>query len=115
MPRTPPPFPQTVIRGMHYRGDHAKQFVATILEPGMKLELERDPDNEYDRNAIKVLVPSEEGESWHLGYVGAETAAWLAPWMDDGISYFFETEEIRQEKNNHYPVGTCRPTQPENT
>ena len=42
----------------HYFGDK-------FLEPGMKVQLEKEPDNEYDKEAIKVEMPGLET----IGYV----------------------------------------------
>ena len=45
------------IVGMHFRPP-AKALVAT-LRPGTPLVARREPDNEFDPNAIRVLVTSE--------------------------------------------------------
>ena len=42
----------------HYYGND-------FLKPGMKLILEKEPDNEYDKEAIKVEMPG----IGHIGYV----------------------------------------------
>ena len=47
------------ITGTSFRYGH------DFLENGMKVRLEKEPDNEYDREAIKVMV---EGLG-HIGYV----------------------------------------------
>ncbi len=39
----------------------------------------REPGNEYDKNAIKII--NEEGEQ--IGYLDRQTAKVLAPYMDD--------------------------------
>lgn len=41
----------------HYYGND-------FMEPGMEVELEKDPENEYDKEAIKVKMPG-------LGQVGS--------------------------------------------
>jgi len=38
------------IAGTNYH--HGKEF----MEPGMKVQLEKEPDNEYDKEAIKVKM-----------------------------------------------------------
>lgn len=66
------------LRGVQF---HGAWFVHE-LELGCRLTLEREPNNPKDRNAIMVL---HEGR--HLGYVGKEKAARLAPAMDAGAEY----------------------------
>ena len=46
------------------------------------LTLEREPENAFDGWAIKVLV-----DDTHIGYVEKETAAFLAPQLDDGEEF----------------------------
>lgn len=36
-----------------------------FIKPGMKVELEKEPDNEWDKEAIKVKLPG----LGHVGYV----------------------------------------------
>ena len=43
--------------------DH--RYGSEFFEPGMKVDLVKEPDNEYDREAIKVML---EGLG-HVGYV----------------------------------------------
>ena len=47
------------ITGTKYRFGH------DFLEPGMKVILEKEPDNEYDSEAIKVILKG----LGHIGYV----------------------------------------------
>ncbi|MCR4876421.1 MAG: HIRAN domain-containing protein [Clostridiales bacterium] len=54
----------------HYHGQD-------FLEKGMKVRLEKEPDNKYDREAIKVLM---DGVG-HIGYVANST------WTVLGESY----------------------------
>ena len=59
------------ITGMnHYHGDD-------FVKKGMKVRLEKEPDNRYDREAIKVLM---DGVG-HIGYVAN------SPWTVIGESY----------------------------
>jgi hypothetical protein len=74
---------EAILRGVNFRPASAKEVV-TNLEEGQKLNLEREPGNEYDENAIKVIEP-ESGE--FIGYVAKEIAAELAPHMDAGIAF----------------------------
>lgn len=47
---------ESVLRGLSFRPLSAKE-VANKLEDGAQLKLEREPDNEHDPNAIKVIEP----------------------------------------------------------
>ena len=59
------------ITGMsHYHGD-------AFVKKGMKVRLEKEPDNRYDREAIKVMM---DGVG-HIGYVAN------SPWTVIGESY----------------------------
>lgn len=62
------------ITGTQYRFGH------DFMKPGMKVKLEKEPDNKYDAEAIKVLVKglgvcgyvansthTVKGESWSAG------------------------------------------------
>ena len=64
------------ITGTKYRYGH------DFLEPGMKVYLEKEPDNEYDKEAIAVTMPGPskigyvanstytvKGESWSAGRI----------------------------------------------
>jgi hypothetical protein len=62
-------------------------LIKAHLRPGMVLELRREPDNEYDRNAIGVRLRKRIGlrnRDLHLGYIKASEAQYLAPRMDAG-------------------------------
>ena len=62
--------------GNIYRSDAAQEIYATLL-PGDRVILAREPDNEYDETAVKVLakrckigyIPAEYSSQiyWHIG------------------------------------------------
>lgn len=54
------------------------------LKPGDHAFLERDPDNQYDDNAVRVLT---EGDRDFIGFVPREMAATIAPLLDVGYLY----------------------------
>lgn len=60
----------------HYYGDE-------FLEPGMKIQLEKEPDNEYDREAIMVKF---EGLG-KIGYVANSPYTVLGDSMSAGRLY----------------------------
>lgn len=72
------------LRGVNFRPIEAKAIVNGLVE-GQMLLLEREPANQFDEFAIKVLDP-ETGT--HLGYVAKEVAAELAPIMDANTHVF---------------------------
>ena len=51
-----------------------------LLNIGYKLELVREPENQYDKNAIRI----NNGSGQQLGHVPRLDAAALAPLMDGG-------------------------------
>jgi len=53
---------------------------AVALQPGLRVALARDPENE--RGAQTVAVESLDEQT--LGYLPAEVAAWVAPLLDSG-------------------------------
>jgi hypothetical protein len=72
--------------GMGYRPAD-DQIAYNALEEGARLVLEREPDNQFDPFAIKVLIPEDEASGtgyFHVGYIPAKIAAKLAPRLDAG-------------------------------
>ncbi len=107
-----PDFPNTACVGMHFRGEHAKTFAAG-LELGFTLSPEREPDNAYDMNAIKLMVEGSE-EPWHLGYVDKHNASWAAYHMDEIAEtgegrYIFMVEDVTSgNRGNPIVTGTLK-------
>lgn len=64
--------------GLAFRGEEAKA-VAAMLMAGDKLDLEREPDNEHDAYAIKVLQ-----NDTHICYIARDVAAFMATYLDEG-------------------------------
>ncbi len=60
-----------------------RQSLLSGLEPGTELRLQRQPDNEFDSNAIAVTLL----DGTQLGYLNRALAGRLAPVMDAGESY----------------------------
>lgn len=61
----------TILAGANFRPAEAKDALRT-LERGAQLRLERDPENAYDSNAVKVLYdePVVEGEGVREHFIG---------------------------------------------
>jgi hypothetical protein len=53
------------------------------------VSLERDINNQYDNNAIKVIVDNEM-----VGHIPAVLAKFIAPEMDNGVEWFADIESI---------------------
>ncbi len=62
--------------------------------------LKREPDNEYDKNAIQVVLP----DGYIIAYVAKEVAKYLAPKIDAGKSY---NVQILPETYNDSSWGIC--------
>ena len=86
--------------GMHFRGAEAKATVAAF-EPPVALRLEREPENPYDANAIKVYYGDQ-----HIGYIEKSSAAFIALDMDAGIQFTCTVEGFHEANKNTYPVCT---------
>lgn len=94
------PFTATLV-GAHFRGADVKALVETLDVGCADFHLEREPDNAYDFNAIKVIW-----QSIHVGYVDAGCAAWLAAELDTGrlIDSVTCVRVDRDARNNAKPV-----------
>lgn len=103
----PSSFPLVRVVGMHFRGEHAKSYAAA-LQGGEELFLEREPENEYDQMAIKVLAPAGD-DKFHLGYIERGAASWIAAEMDEGFEFTAIVEDTIVDKNNIYPRVNIAP------
>lgn len=72
------------------------QLILADLYDGCELELVREPDNQYDANAIKVYAHDE-----HIGYINAQLAKDLARKMDNGINIEASIDEITGGEDGH--------------
>jgi len=66
-----------------------RDWIAKYCVNGSRFELEREPDNEVDKNAIKIIhVLAKSGRRICIGYVpnrpGKKIADEFAPLMDQG-------------------------------
>lgn len=59
-----------------------RQDVVEQLVAGQAVALQREPDNEYDANAIAVLADGQQ-----IGYLKRNIARHLAPNFDNGVTY----------------------------
>lgn len=70
---------------------------------GETLSLEREPENPYDENAIKVLYDLD-GESLHIGYIAKEDAAFIAPHLDEGSEFVTQVFDFETRGRNLHPL-----------
>jgi len=68
----------------------SRQKLIKKLKEGASLDLVREPDNPYDKNAIKIC--NKKGKQ--LGYIGRELAETLAPCLDNNSIVWAEVTEI---------------------
>ena len=66
---------------------HDADLVWDDLKIGLKLKLEREPDNKYDANAIQVVF-NKDGEDYLLGYIPRTENREMAVLMDAGWDIF---------------------------
>lgn len=71
---------QAALMGANFRPKETRE-VLVGLPTGQELSLERDPENPYDPNAVKVNYETEDGPVW-LGFVEKAIAAEIAPLLD---------------------------------
>lgn len=67
--------------GTHFRGSEAKQIVNALAVGDTAFTFEREPDNEYDANAIQVYHSGE-----HVGYLARASNHNIAGAMDEGAT-----------------------------
>ncbi len=76
----------TKVVGVTFEG---RQDLVAGLEPGSELALVRDPENPYDRNAVRVQLGA-----LHIGFIKAPIAARIAPNIDAGERYRAEVRHV---------------------
>ena len=74
------------VAGTRHCEDVKKCINQNLINVNDKLELELEPTNEYDKNAIKVLL-SKNGNKYHLGYVPRYYTEELAKLLKENIEY----------------------------
>ena len=94
-----PTFPDVRCVGMHFRGPEAVAMAEALL-PGDEVALEREPFNQYDENAIKVML-----RDTHIGYIARQSAAFIAAYMDDGAEF----SATVTGRHGQYPLLTVGP------
>jgi len=77
----------TKLAGVTFEG---RQERLERLGPGVPLRLQRQPDNEFDANAVALFDPHGD----QVGFFNRRLAAALAPSLDAGVEYDVEVTEV---------------------
>lgn len=80
------------IVGTYYKGPKAVALLSS-LEEGTELYLERENDNEYDNNAVKVIYVDDKLEEVTLGYIPKTDNKPIAESLDNGSDFRVELLE----------------------
>jgi len=60
-----------------------RRMIGAFMENDfLECELEREPLNNHDENAIKVVISKKPYDGFHIGYIDRTIAATLAPLLD---------------------------------
>ena len=98
----------TIAGSGHYFGQE-------FMEKDMPVRLEKEPDNDYDKEAIKVMMEglglvgyvansphTVQGESWSAGHlydkIGDTAEGTILYVMDSGVLCFLEIPDVREEQ-----------------
>lgn len=77
-----------------------RQATAAALEPGVDLDLRREPENPADAHAIAVYYGNLQ-----IGFLRRQIAAHLAPLLDKGILYRARVEHVTGGGEKHYGIN----------
>lgn len=93
---------QLDVVGVRFRmkADARAALAAVLKRKPLKVTLEREHENKYDENAIKVTGVLA-GDDHHLGYVRATSAVVLAPKLDDGSVKFKSAKLVMLYEPKH--------------
>jgi len=87
---------ETKVAGVTYGNRQLALEHLTMYAPeAVSIRLERERDNEHDRNAVAVYAAVEGKGSYHMGYLPRTVAAFVAPLLDAGKSVGAMFREVR--------------------
>ena len=92
--------------GLNFRWKKENRAVlaATVAKGSITgIRLVREPDNQYDPNAVAVYLPERLYDGKQLGYIGRESAAILAPKLDAGTLVAESVMLLGLRENNGHP------------
>ena len=84
-----------------------RQDIIANLTVSHKIILVREPDNKFDKNAIKVIKQPRMGDALpaDLGFINKELASDLGPAMDEGNFYEAKIMSITGGDKDQYGVN----------
>jgi len=88
----------TKLAGVTFDG---RQEIIDKLKPSSPLNLKREPENEHDSNAIRVLTPA----GVDLGFLNRNLAKQLAPLMDAGGQFECRVTDVTGGGGKNYGVN----------
>lgn len=75
----------------------SRQNILSKLNEESAVFLEREPNNKYDKNAVKVVTLLGQ-----VGYIGKDYASIMAEMMDAGKIFRARVAEVDTYKGNYY-------------
>jgi len=81
------------IVGTHFRGSEAKRIVNDLVVGEISFDLIREPENEYDFNAVAVYY-----DDIHIGYIAATHNRQIADHLDTEGDYRCEVVDFDGRK-----------------
>lgn len=65
----------------------------------------RDPKNEYDKNAIKIIARDKTNKCYMLGFIPAKIAKEIAPLMDNGYKVWVDDCKFIGNKKDYISMN----------
>lgn len=93
------------------RDGSPRQMYVRLVKKDDRLTLAREPLNDFDPNAIRVLWATPDGEDHQIGYVPRALAAVLAPLIDAGgivTALAIRAQKVPRHGVFAKPVWACR-------
>jgi len=87
------------VAGVTY--ENRQDTIKDLNEVVDELELVREPSNQYDENAIKIMIKESNID---IGYVPRNVAKALAPIMDSG-EYEIQVTDCLKKQGKHTSIG----------
>lgn len=103
------------VAGVTFRDAYPENILSLLGRPeldhdfddepeGIRASLKRDPNNEYDPNAIEVHIPCL-GKDSHVGFLPKALSEKLASRIDNGIHYTVRAVEVNINHDNPRQPG----------
>ena len=97
---------ETKVAGVTFRNrQQALENLTKYNAELISVKLERDAANEYDRNAIKVIITVKGKGSYFIGFVPKTLAAMLAPLIDANKAVRATFKEVRGKYQPYHNYG----------